>query len=72
MKVFQFVKQVSGNTQRFKAKYKNILDGLSYNEMRELYLNDRFYSMHTLKPILDFDWKNINYTVWDYERLQNK
>lgn len=72
MKVFQFVKQVLSNTQKFEEKYKDILDGLSYNEMRELYLKDRFYSTHILKPILDFDWENVNYTVWDYERLQKK
>lgn len=72
MRVFQFVKQVIPNTKQFEEKYKDILDGLSYHEMRELYLKDRFYSTHILKPILDFDWENVNYTVWDYERLQKK
>lgn len=72
MRVFQFVKQVKPNTKRFEEKYGNVLESLSYNEMRELYLQDRFYSTHILKPILDFDWTNINYTAWDYERLQRK
>ncbi|BDS14664.1 glycosyltransferase family protein [Aureispira anguillae] len=72
MRVFQFVKQVTPNTEQFEKKYEKVLDSLSYNEMRELYLNDRFYSTHILKPVLDFDWQQVNYTVWDYERLQRK
>lgn len=72
MRVFQFVKQVTPNTERFEKKHGKILDTLSYNEMRELYLKDRFYSTHILKPVLDFDWEQVNYTVWDYERLQRK
>ncbi len=72
MRIFQFVKQVAPNTQQFEQKYAAVLEGLSYRELKELYLTDGFYSTHILKPILDFDWDNIGYTVWDYERLQKK
>lgn len=72
MRIFQIVEQVKTNTLQFEERYKDILDDLSYLELCELYLKDGFYATHILKPILDFDWDNIGYAVWDYERLQKK
>jgi hypothetical protein len=72
MRVFQFVRKVPYYINHFENKYKDIIDSLSYQDMLELYLNDRFYSAHILYPILKFDWENAAFVIWDYERIQKK
>lgn len=69
MKVFQNLPKYDPYLPFFERKYK--VDEMSFEEHRRTLINDRFYALHLLKPVLDFDEGSF-YTMWSYEKLQLK
>lgn len=69
MKVFQILNKYNQYIPFFEEKYD--VDALSYEAHRQTLINDRFYGLHLLKPILDLEEGSF-YTLWNYEKLQLK
>ena len=70
MKVFQCIHKYAPHIPAFEQKY-NIHDrDLSFNEIRDLLINDGYASTYILKPALENKPDEVFFTLWDYKRLQ--
>lgn len=69
MKVFQALHKYEPYIPHFERKYD--VTSMSFQEHLQTLIADRFYTLHILKPVLDFS-KEAFYTLWDYEALQLK
>ena len=55
----------------FEKKYLLSRKDYSFKEHIKLLIEDRFFAVHILKPILEFDCSSF-FTIWDYGTLQIK
>ncbi|WP_052597854.1 glycosyltransferase [Aureispira sp. CCB-QB1] len=69
MKVFQALHKYAPYIPYFEQKYDT--SQMSFKEHLQTLIADRFYTLHILKPALDFS-EEVFYTLWDYEALQLK
>jgi hypothetical protein len=69
MKVFQSLHRYDPYLPYFEEKYDTT--SMSFKEHLETLIADRFYTLHILKPALDFS-EEVFYTLWNYEALQLK
>ncbi|WP_234571712.1 glycosyltransferase family protein [Rhodohalobacter sp. 614A] len=70
MKVFQCIHKYPPHIPAFEKKYKIKNRDLSFNEIRELLIQDGYASTYILKPALESITNEVFFTLWDYERLQ--
>lgn len=69
MKVFQALHKYAPYIPYFEQKYDT--EQMPFKEHLATLIADRFYTLHILKPVLDFS-EEAFYTLWDYEALQLK
>lgn len=72
MKVYQCIHSYLPHIHYFEEKYRSTINRLSFNELRELIITDGYASTYILKPAIDGQIEKVFYTIWDYERLQQK
>jgi hypothetical protein len=71
MKVLQAIHSYKPYLPHFEEKYKIDKENISFLELKELLLKDRFYASHLLQPVLNDELAGF-YTMWDYPLLQHK
>jgi len=69
MRVFQITHKYDPYIAYFEKKY-GVDDDLTFDQLRRLLLQDRFYAPHILLPCLNPADESSFYVMWDYERLQ--
>lgn len=69
MRVFQALHKYAPYIPHFEQKYQ--VKHLSFDEHVQTLINDRFYALHLLKPVLERS-PNAFYALWNYEALQYK
>lgn len=70
MKVYQCIHKYNPHISYFEEKYKPVQNDLSFNEWRNLLIEDGFASCNILQPTLGSNTDEVFYTLWDYENLQ--
>lgn len=71
MKVYQCIRAYDPYIPAFESKYKIRENNYSFNELRDLLIQDGFASLYILKPAFDKD-NDFFFTLWNYETLQFK
>jgi len=72
MKIYQCIHKYSPHIPSFEEYYNIKEKDLSFNELRNLLIQDGYASTYILKAPLIDDKNEIFYTIWNYERLQYK
>lgn len=70
MKVYQCIHQYGPHIRYFEERYKPKENKLSFNEWRNLLIQDGFASCNILQPAIEGKTQEVFYTMWDYEDLQ--
>lgn len=71
MKVYQCIRAYDPYIPAFESKYKVRENNYSFNELRDLLIQDGFASLYILKPAFEKD-NNFFFTFWNYKTLQIK
>jgi hypothetical protein len=71
MKVYQCIRAYDPYIPAFESKYKVRENNYSFNELRDLLIQDGFASLYILKPAFEKD-DDFFFTLWNYETLQFK
>ena len=69
MRVFQSLHKYTPYIPYFEQQHA--VEDLSFDAHRQLLLQDRFYALHLLQPVLE-GADTAFYALWDYEALQHK
>jgi hypothetical protein len=72
MKVYQCIRAYDLYIPAFESKYGIKENNYSFNELRDLLINDGFASTYILKPAFDNNEKDFFFTLWNYKTLQYK
>jgi len=70
MKVYQCIHKYDPHITSFEKKYKPVQNDLSFNEWRNLLIEDGFASCNILQPSKHGNSDEVFYVLWDYENLQ--
>lgn len=72
MKVYQTIHKYLPYIPYFERKYGDVINDLSFNELRNLLITDGYASCYILQPAIEGRHEEVFYTIWDYEKLQQK
>lgn len=72
MKIFQCIHKYPPHIPIFEKKYRIRERDLSFDELRDLLIQDGYASTYILKPALEKKKEEVFFTLWNYERLQYK
>lgn len=71
MKVLQALHSYKPYLPHFEKKYNIDIDSISFEGLKSLLINDRFYAAHILEPVLNGTGEGF-YSMWDYPLFQQK
>ncbi|MDA9019065.1 glycosyltransferase [Flavobacteriales bacterium] len=71
MRILQTIHSYKPYLNHFEKKYDINAEEITFTDLRQLLLQDRFYASHILEPILQNSHDGF-FTMWDYPLLQHK